>query len=86
MTNLVPLYSLGAFKFLSKIIGMPIFNRNLCSGIPGESSKLKNSTGLLTASSESVIVSIDLNNISLPDNDYCILKLIALTSIFFAVK
>ena len=45
MTNLVPLHSLGAFKFRSKMIGEPIFNRKLCSGIPGKSSEFKNSTG-----------------------------------------
>ena len=39
MASRVPLHNFGAFKFRSKIIGEPIFNRKLCGGIPGKSSE-----------------------------------------------
>ena len=70
MTNRVPLHSFEAFKFRSKIIVEPIFNEKLCGGITGKSSEFKNSTG-------STAVSMDLNVVSFPGNDYRILKLIA---------
>ena len=42
--NLVPLQSLGGFKFLNKITGAPIFNLIVCDGSPGTLIEFKNST------------------------------------------
>lgn len=83
MTNHLPLHSLGV---LLVIIGEPICNRKLCDGIPKKFSKFKNRQKSWLLRQDLTTVLIDLNNISLSRNEFCILKLIALNLIYLGPK
>lgn len=60
--SLVPLHNLWVSMFRSKRTGDPIFNFNLCGGIPGGSKAFRNFIGHNIACSESITVSIDENS------------------------